>query len=888
MGLRARTAQREWEIMVRLLSALLTLGCILVSSTVFGYSSYDTATRVWDLQQQLSPITIDSNLMYVEATGVRLKSTATSGVAGYYGTDAPLATNWAVGSWNVDMPSGTGVRIEIRGVNGGSSTSWFEIARQGTIPSGISRVKGTRTNGIDDDTLVLPSTWPRIEYRVTLYTNTLGVTPTLRLMSLCYANSTTSIPYVEIGATGFSASLDAPWRSQYWEDPNVNNSICGPTSMSMAMAYNGCNLPTATVYTEEEDTYNGIYGNWPFLAQEAAKHGFKSYYMRARANDQVVRDFLGQGTPVEIGMAYSAGELRNSPISSTAGHLVLCVGMTSNGDWICNDPAGSTTFWDHVMYYKEDLANVWYTHAATMIPCIANSVYWRFPYYSYKSTDPISTDKGGIMQVFAKGGDGQIYGMAQAAPNGGWGSWTAMGGTPASDPVAVSNVSGGSTVFARFTDGNLWYKSQAYSGGSWAAWVSLGAVAGRPAAGKSPDGYWDVFCRMADGSIQHRWSRPTGVNAWASLGGNFPGDPVVGLNWEGREEVFVRGSDNQLYHCWQLNDGTFSGWASLGGSIAGEPTIGKLSDGRLEIYCRFIDGSMQHNWQLTQNPGTSWGGWNAYSGTTTTNLVAARTPTFMQELYSAGTGGTINRCYQTSVDGAWSAWESLGGSGLGGAPMVGHNEDGRLQVFQFRNDGKMYSTWQQTSGGWSGWTAFGAALFQETTPPVISSVTSGVPALVAAGDTIVLIVTATDNVGVTEVRADGKLLSYIGSNKWSGSVPASATMGPNHVQVVAKDAAGNTATDNSVSYTTVDVVGISNAGLVAPAATAAAGNYLFRVFGTVSKLSDNLFSIDDGTGTTVQVDCPGHGLNTGQHATVRGIFSAGTLHTSLSYVRAMD
>lgn len=877
--------------MPRMLCVLLIVAACLAPTVVLGYASYETSTSVWDLQQQLSPITLDSNLMYVSGTGVRISGSATSGVAGFYNTDAPLPTDWAVGSWNVDMPSGTGIRIEVRAVNGTNSTSWFEIARQGTIPSGITAIKGTTRNGISQDTLILSKTWPRLEYRVTLYTNTVGVTPTLRLMSLCYADTGTLIPYVELANPSSETSLDAPWRSQYWSSV-APDSICGPTSMSMAMAYNGCNLATETVANEAYDDVNGIYGNWPFLAQEAARHGFKSYYGRANGQ-QPLRDFFAQGVPVEFAMAYNAGELTNSPISSTGGHLVLCVGVTTNGDYICNDPAGSSATWDHVVYLKDEIAHVWLENgSATMIPCIPSSVYWRFPYYPYKSTDPISTNKNGVIELFANGIDGHMYRIKQTGPNAGWTGWTAMGGTPVTDPVAVTNRTGGNSVFAKFADGYLYYSAQNGPSGAWSGWINLGTVAGKPSVGKSPDGRLDVYCRMADGTIQHRWEDYVGGwQAWASVGSNtFPADPVVGLNWEGREEIFVRGSDNQLYHSWQLNNGTFSSWASLGGTVAGQPSIGKLSDGRLEVYCRFTDGTVRHIWQSTQFVGTAWGSWTSYTGTTTSNVVAARTPAFLQNVFCGAAGGSVNFAYQSGVDGGWSLWQSLGGAGLGD-PIVGHNEDGRLQAFLFEADGKLWSRWQLTTGGWSGWTAMGSVLFRETVPPVISSVTVS-PSFVAKGDIVSVTATVTDNASVLGVTANGMPLTSDGAGHWSASIAAAGDPSWDPitipVSVVATDTSGNTATDSSKSYTVAHVFALSNRAAHDATAAALQSRLMFLVYGTVNDATTDQFTLDDGSENPIVVVAPGHGLTAGARVKVYGALLSGQIQTTAACITPME
>jgi len=68
---------------------------------------------------------------------------------------------------------------------------------------------------------------------------------------------------------------------------------------------------TEYVCGEEYDSYNTMYGNWPFIAQEAARHGFKSYYSRAN-NQQPIRDFLAAGCPVELG-SYTAARRASAP-----------------------------------------------------------------------------------------------------------------------------------------------------------------------------------------------------------------------------------------------------------------------------------------------------------------------------------------------------------------------------------------------------------------------------------------------------------------------------------------------------------------------------------------------------------------------------------------------
>ena len=867
--------------------ALLVLGSTALAQT----TSPRNSTSVFDLQTALGSIALDSGTQYVSGTGIRLASSSTSGTASFAGTSAPFAVNEVVPSWNVDMPANTGVRTEIRAVNGGASTIWYEVARIGTIPGGIKRNKSDSYGYINIDTLMLYATWPQIEYRVTLYTNRTGVTPTLRLMSLCYADTDTLISYSPLPGPGTTTSLPVPWRSQYWV-PTIGGVICGPTSLTMAEDYYGCDLPTETVAADCYDSYNKLYGNWPLIAQGAAKHGFKAYTFRANGQ-QPLRDQFAAGNAVIMSMAYGAGELTNSPISSTNGHLVLMVGVTSTGDYICNDPAGADSRWDHVVYNATQIAHVWLYHAGgVLIAVMPNLVYGRYPYYTYQAMAPVVTGTKGTMSVFARVLDGKIYNMLQTTANGGWSGWTGWSGTAASDPVTATNRNKGNTVFAGFADGNLYYRAQTAPGGSWSAWASLGGpVEGNPAVGKSPDGRLDVFCRMSDGSIQHRSeATSSGWQAWESLGGSLAGDPVVALTWEGRQEVYARGTDNQLYWKYQLNNGSWSAWTAIGGPIAGQPAIGRMSDGRTGIYCRFADGTLRYRIQSSTDVGTSWGGWTTLSASAGSDPVIVRPESGLQEMYFTDGSGQVMRSVQTAIDGGWTAWESLGGSAIR-APIVGHHDDGRLEVFIFQADGKMWGRSQLSGGGWGAWTAVSTALFVDVTPPVVSSVVV-TPSLAADGDSVRVQVSASDNVEVQMVTADGFPLTYSGGS-WSGTISAAHELVWHSVHVEVRDAAGNTSTDTLHGYTTAPVYSLNNRSIYHDMMADVQTKFLFMIWGRVTVLGTGSFTVDDGSGMPVTVYATNHGLTGTPYVMVHGVLTwssstEASLTTSPDLIRTVD
>lgn len=163
----------------------------------------------------------------------------------------------------------------------------------------------------------------------------------------------------------------------------------------------------------------------------------------------------------------------------------------------------------------------------------------------------------------------------------------------------------------------------------------------------------------------------------------------------------------------------------------------------------------------------------------------------------------------------------------------------------------------------------------DTTPPTITSVAIS-PHMVSGGAPISVSVSASDDVGVTGVTACGTSLALVGS-VWMGDIATSPELGEHAVTVTASDAAGNQATDNTQTYLTAPVYGITNAGLRAgDAAQFAANRHLFKTWGSVTVVDSNHFDLNDGSPASVRVYCPGHGLTTGRFVTVVGMWNTTT------------
>lgn len=161
-----------------------------------------------------------------------------------------------------------------------------------------------------------------------------------------------------------------------------------------------------------------------------------------------------------------------------------------------------------------------------------------------------------------------------------------------------------------------------------------------------------------------------------------------------------------------------------------------------------------------------------------------------------------------------------------------------------------------------------AEFTRDTTAPTINYVWFE-PFLISVGDPVKVYVEAGDAVGVASVTAEGAPLHSTDDGLWMGSLTAAAGLGPHDVAVIASDQAGNT-TRWAASYITVRSVAINNRAAADTILNLAGQNYVFTVWGRVSVIDLDSFSLDDGSGLPVRVYYPVHGLADGDYASARG------------------
>jgi hypothetical protein len=132
---------------------------------------------------------------------------------------------------------------------------------------------------------------------------------------------------------------------------------------------------------------------------------------------------------------------------------------------------------------------------------------------------------------------------------------------------------------------------------------------------------------------------------------------------------------------------------------------GKNADGRQQIYVLGPNREVLTKWQTQLNG--AWSGWQSLGGSWTSNPVIGLNADGRQQIYVRGNNGVIYTKWQTHLNGAWVGdWQAFGGLYTVGSPTVCSNADGRQQIFARGGDGVIYTKWQtELNGGWSGWEA---------------------------------------------------------------------------------------------------------------------------------------------------------------------------------------
>jgi hypothetical protein len=156
----------------------------------------------------------------------------------------------------------------------------------------------------------------------------------------------------------------------------------------------------------------------------------------------------------------------------------------------------------------------------------------------------------------------------------------------------------------------------------------------------------------------------------------------------------------------------WTGWAALGGQLSsGRLAVAPNLDGRLELFAPSAGPEgpeLVHIWQTS--PNGDWSDWSSLgappgefiSGIAVSHNADGRLEAFVRVgLMSVG---VLWHVWQTAAGGGWSSWDDLGGELGAHVVAAAQNEDGRLEVFAISPGGTLQHIWQTSpDDGWSEW-----------------------------------------------------------------------------------------------------------------------------------------------------------------------------------------
>jgi hypothetical protein len=94
-----------------------------------------------------------------------------------------------------------------------------------------------------------------------------------------------------------------------------------------------------------------------------------------------IEEWISADVPVVISFAFGEGELPGTPISSSAGHIMVVRGFDASGNVIVNDPAAAADDAVRIVYDRAKLEELWLGHSGGTV------------YLIYPKNHPIPTDK---------------------------------------------------------------------------------------------------------------------------------------------------------------------------------------------------------------------------------------------------------------------------------------------------------------------------------------------------------------------------------------------------------------------------------------------------------------------------------------------------------------
>lgn len=270
--------------------------------------------------------------------------------------ESPSPFDDLVASLAAQVPEGGEAELSARVRLDAGWSEWYPL---GTKKSDgfWSPEKAEDENGrVDVDTLKLkkPATAFRLRMRFKA-----GKKP-VRLIQAAVAVSGSEVPAdpPPLSSPAAARDLGLSPRSQGEAQEKYKSDICSPTSLSMTLDFWGKKTELEPLAEEVRDRQSLLFGNWPANVAAAGDRGLPGHVARLESLADLEAE-VAAGRPVIVSVTYKEGELPNSPIKKTSGHLLVVGGFTPEGDVIAYDPAGKGRDQVRRVYPRAAFHQVW-------------------------------------------------------------------------------------------------------------------------------------------------------------------------------------------------------------------------------------------------------------------------------------------------------------------------------------------------------------------------------------------------------------------------------------------------------------------------------------------------------------------------------------------------
>lgn len=273
--------------------------------------------------------------------------------------ESPLGFDDLVGSLTAEVPPGGEVELSVKVRLAAGWTDWLSLGRlahEGWSSPAVVPGAGEAPAAVDVDTLKLKEKAAAFRYRLKFKA---GRKP-VRLRSVAVAVSDADAPAAP------PPFVSGPWvrdlalspRSQGDAQEKYKHDICSPTSLAMVLEHWGRKKDLEEVALAAQDRGSLLFGNWPANVAYAGSLGLEGRVARLESLAGIEAE-IAHGRPVIVSVTFGEGELPNSPIKKTRGHVMVVGGFTPEGDVIAYDPAGKGREGVRRVYPRAAFHKVW-------------------------------------------------------------------------------------------------------------------------------------------------------------------------------------------------------------------------------------------------------------------------------------------------------------------------------------------------------------------------------------------------------------------------------------------------------------------------------------------------------------------------------------------------